>query len=379
MIYSYEEVYFELGQVDRFVSVHFHEGSETHGLLGTNEIMGTFKFIDAEINALEKLRGSNALPRTEAKVKFFPASPENFSEAVLTTMDRDGFLCSDIHVIYKRDNPKENRYIKKGVKEIPNTITVKFDPTGMDIHYANLKLFGKWIERGCTFPDFKWYRYYALLLYYEPETTKEKEVLYSNFEKKELKAEIRCEFLKVKMEKNELSDQEYEELYQLLKPFYEKRHEIAMAELQRSSNNLKELYRDYPAKVRSIPSAVVNFEDDVLVYGTPSIWWDLERHLHIYQRHVREVQMGVNFVSKGVFQYKFKDVKRVIKYVIESVYDEIVEHFKTSPDKIYVRMGSRAINYDGNFYRIDIEPSGRLLTCHPYRTLVEAEEDKVED
>lgn len=379
MIYSYEEVYFELGQVDRFVLIYFHEGSETHKLLGTNELMGTFKFISSEIDDLEKLRGISPLPRTEAKVKFFPAYPENFSEGVLTTLDRDGFLCSDIHSIYKRDNPKENRYKKTGVKELPNTVTVKVDTNEMDIHYVNLKLFGQWMKRNCTFPDFKWNLYYALLLYYEPESIMEKEKVYSNIERKEVKPEIRSEFLKIKMEKNILSDEEYTELYDLLKPFYENRQKIAMTELQRSSNNLKDLYRDYAAKVRCIPRAVVNFEDDVIVYGTPSIWWDLERHLHIYLRHVKEVQMGANFVNKSVFQYKFKDVKQVIQNVIESVYDEIVEHFKANPDKNYIRKNARAINYDGNFYRLEVEPNGRLITVHPYRTLVEAEEDREED
>lgn len=376
MVYSYEEVYFELGQYDRFCHVYFHAGTESEAMIGKNNIMGTFKFTDREIEALEKLRDTKTLPRTQARVKFVPSELEKLNEGAMTFLDRDGFECSDIATVWKRDNPKENRYTKTGIKERPHVIPIRFDPTGFDYHFAYLRLFENWRKRGCTFPDFKWDIYFALLLYYDSDKVSEDKVIYSNFEKKILRDNIRREYLNIRKEKNELSDDEFQELLKLMEPVMSERKELFTRELQRSSNNLKDVYRDYPDQIRRLIMVTVNFENEVLHHGDPSIWWDFERFLHIYMRHVKDVQLGANFATKGVFQYRFKEVKEVIKDVVESVYEDIVEHFKAYPDRTFNRMGSRAINYDGNFYRIEIEPGGRLLAYHPYRTLVEAEADK---
>ena len=43
--------------------------------------------------------------------------------------------------------------------------------------------------------------------------------------------------------------------------------------------------------------------------------------------------------------------------------------------KMYNLFGKRAIYFNGNYYRVEIEPSGRLLTFHPYNDEKEREKD----
>lgn len=108
------------------------------------------------------------------------------------------------------------------------------------------------------------------------------------------------------------------------------------------------------------------FEDDVLLPYEIPIWWDFERFLHIFIRHVKETKIGERFSEKTIFQYKYRDIRRIVENVIKSVYIDIKEHFKEKPTINYRRMGTRSVYYDGIYYRIEIEPSGRLITFHPY-------------
>jgi hypothetical protein len=84
-----------------------------------------------------------------------------------------------------------------------------------------------------------------------------------------------------------------------------------------------------------------------------------------------------NFKNKTVFQYDFKNVRNVITRVIESVSKEIEDEFTANPTKKFGRQGTRAVYYNGNYYRVEIEPSGRLLTFHPYNDDKERENDNL--
>lgn len=116
------------------------------------------------------------------------------------------------------------------------------------------------------------------------------------------------------------------------------------------------------------------FEDEVLLSWSKSIWWDLERFLHIIIRHTSDLQNG-KYKEKTTFQYEFPNIRELIKSVIISVEKEIEEEFKANPNKNFKRQGKRAIYFNGNYYRVEIEPSGRLLTFHPYNDEKEREKD----
>jgi hypothetical protein len=61
--------------------------------------------------------------------------------------------------------------------------------------------------------------------------------------------------------------------------------------------------------------------------------------------------------------------------VLTATNSEIQTHFKTSPTQPFIRRGSRSIYFDGNYYRVDIDKKGRLLTFHPYNTVEEKNND----
>jgi hypothetical protein len=63
------------------------------------------------------------------------------------------------------------------------------------------------------------------------------------------------------------------------------------------------------------------------------------------------------------------------KLVISSQSSEIQEHFKNTPSKNFKRSGKRAVYIYGNYYHVEIEPSGRLLTFYPYENKAASEAD----
>lgn len=364
MRFSYEELYFMYGQYDSFVQIHFCHDIESHQMFEGNYLMGTFRFTNPERIELEKLRGTTP-SRTEKRITFIPSELHSFSEDINTYLDRDGFLCSDICMISQLNLERQNRYIAKGEKEIPNKIEIKFDARGFCAEEAHLWLLSQRIKKGLPLIDFEMMDYYGLMLYFNPDEVRDEKAMYSNFEARELLPEVRFRFLKTKFFVDELNEEETGEFQKLLSQSGKELVEALMLELQKAAESKDEIKRNYSSKARLLYSCLAKFEKETLIAGEFPVWWDMERFIHIYARHVKETQIGNRNQGKSIFQYGFQDVYRIIKIVLEQAENEIVEHFKDSTE-VFVRRGSRAPYYDGHYYRIEIEPNGRLLVFHPY-------------
>lgn len=364
MRFSYEELYFMYGQYDSFVQIYFCVDTQSYKMFDGNYIMGTFRFTNPERVELEKLRGTT-IPRTEKRITFIPSELHSFSEDINTYLDRDGFLCSDIYMISQFNQERQNRYKAKGEKEIPGAIKIDFDARGFCAEKAHLWLLSQRIKKGWPLTDFEMNDYYGLKLFFNREEVVDTKSIYKNFESRELLPQVNFRYLKTKFFVDELTEEENKDFQNLLSVIGKERTNLIMLEFQRATESLDELKNNYSNKVRVLYSCLTKFEDETLLAREFPVWWDFERFLHIYIRHVKETQVGSRYEGKSIFQYKFQDVMRIIKIVVENTEEEIVEHFKNSTG-IFVRRGGRAAYYDGHYYRIEIEPNGRLLTFHPY-------------
>lgn len=363
MRFSYEELYFMYGQYDSFVQIHFCHDTESHKMFEGNYLMGTFRFTNPERIELEKLRGTT-IPRTEKRITFIPSQLHSFTEEINTYLDRDGFLCSNICMISQVNQERKNRYTAKGEKEIPGTLKINFDARGFCAEKAHLWLLSQRIKKGWPLIDFEMNDYYGLKLFFSREEVVDLKEIYENFEARELLPQVNFRYLKTKFFVDDLTEEENKNFQDLLSSIGKDRVNILMLEFQKATESMKEL-KDYAAKVKLLYSCLTKFEDETLISGEFPVWWDFERFLHIYIRHVKETPIGSRNEGKSVFQYGFQDVLRIIKIILEMLEKEIVEHFKNSTGT-FVRRGGRAAYYDGHYYRVEIEPNGRLLAFHPY-------------
>jgi hypothetical protein len=189
----------------------------------------------------------------------------------------------------------------------------------------------------------------------------------------QIKDSIRYYQLKFKQYRTDLSPQEGIEFKEHIKKRFGKRNTILQKEIERSTGKLNEIAVKYGDTIRTLTYLCFYFENELLLPYELPIWWDFERFLHIFIRHVKETKVGERFDEKTIFQYKFDEIQKIVEAVLESVYKDIYLHFKERPKENFRRMGSRSIYYDGNYYRVEIEPNGRLLTFHPYNDSEETE------
>ena len=76
------------------------------------------------------------------------------------------------------------------------------------------------------------------------------------------------------------------------------------------------------------------------------------------------MQIGDRFQVKTRFQYKLKDIKSLLKIIIDKLTPEINQHFEQHPDKDFKRQGSMSYYYNGDYYAIHIRADGLLLTFY---------------
>lgn len=363
MNFSYEEIFSMYGQFDTFVSLHFHPGSDAFNKYGQS-LMGTFIYTLDERRNLEQLLKNENVSRSNKAIKFKPAKAEkSLSEAQRIELDKTGILNGDIYEVATVNRPRQNRFKAVGEKDIPNTLTVNFDPRGIEWNRFKLGMYGSRLGSGYPLIDAEMIEYLALRAYYEELTDEEKKQAL-DAETGRLKAPIRYHYLEIKFMNSDLTPEEDEEFAKLQNERSKPKIDLLKAELTRSSERLKDLAVHHKDPLKRIAVIAAQFEDEVILPYKFPIWWNFERFLHIYIRHVKETKVGERFAEKTIFQYKFKDVRRIIDAVLTSIYPEVEAHFQKTTE-IYRRMGKRAVYYDGIYYRVEIESNGLLRTFHP--------------
>jgi hypothetical protein len=295
MNFSYEELYFMYGQYDAFVTLHFGWNTQSKQMFEGKTIMGTFLFTNQERMELEALRGT-VIPRTEKRMKFVPSELHSFSDEICVYLDRDGLLCSDIFEVDSLMLERRNRYATKGNKEIPG-IKINVDTSDFCADKTTLWVLSQRLKRGEPLIDFEMIGYYGLMLFFFPEMIQANEAIYEDFPGRKTHCSIKFRFLKAKFYNSTLTEEEDAEFQNLIGLIGKSRIETLMAEFTKATENLAEL-KKYETKVRIMYRQLALFDEETLVAGKFPVWWDYERFVHIYMRHVREVQIGSRFEDK---------------------------------------------------------------------------------
>lgn len=379
MNFSYEELYSMYGQYDTFISIVFHRGSESFHKFGST-LMGVIKYTLEERTELENILKKDEIPRTENVIHFTPSELEKLSLEQIEFLDKTGFLCSDIFEVSSVNLPRKNRFIDKKKKEIPNTINIEID--AKDWQDINMITFGflnsRYIKGNPLSPN-EMNQYLGLREYYNKENSISpfKELAYQE-DLATLKNEVRFYELKSKFDDLVINEDEMKEFAQQIISKYSYRENLIKEEIRKSAERLNQLSQEFGDQIERLKDICHKYEERVVLFGEKLIFLNFERFLHIYIRHVTETQIGNRFQGKTVFQYKFDDIIRVISLVMDVASNDIQEHFRNFPDKIYRRMGARSIYYDGHYYRVEIEPNGSLITFHPYNNCEEKDADNEE-
>lgn len=371
MNFSYEELYSMYGQYDKFLTLEFHFNSEAYQLFG-DSIMGTLKYTQEERSLLEQIIISKNIPRSDKRVKISPPTFHELTDEQKVFLDRDGILCSDIRSTLSFNSPVNNLYSYSGKKELPPKIPIQVNISNKEGTELMFGLYKTKLRDGYELAPFEKEEYYGMLAYFHSDklTDEEKEYIFQG-NTDVMKSSVREPFLATKWQMESISDEEKEEIGKLWKDKFDK-NRIALEGAVKGSN-VK--WTDIPLdKLMKLLAVAGSFKEEVLLIGNKPIWWDIDSFLHIIVRHANDLQIG-EYIKKTEFQYNYKDISELIKNVLYSVKNDINDEFRANPSRKYNRHGSRAVYYNGNYYKVEIEPSGRLLTFHPYNDDREREND----
>lgn len=364
MKFSNEEIYLHFGQYDRFVVLEFEPESEAYKIRPS--IMGTFVYSFDDRSRLQGIIDKPIDTRTDTRVRFEPSSSEKLDKEIVTLLDKEGIQCSSIRSITYYDGPIKNDFVQKGEKELKKMI-IPFRTRGIDPFILRLGLLRTRIRTGYGLIPEEKYEYEALEIYFGATSEAQAN------EKSHVHISIRYYYLNIRYYKGNLTAEEEIEFFDLLKARTEEKTSILFKEIEVAGISLSSLVRENKSVYSALLATLIKFDSELLLPYEIPIWWDYERFLHVYIRHVKEMQAGGYTKEKTIFQYGLEDITIVVENVIKQIYPEILEHFKERPDKPFFRIGKRMPYYNGNYYRVDIEPGGRLVAFHPYND----NEDKV--
>jgi hypothetical protein len=190
------------------------------------------------------------------------------------------------------------------------------------------------------------------------------------FEDGILKERARFNFLKGKKYKeiilSESEDNDYKNL--CLKEVQNIIKMIHNAIRKSGPPNVKRAINENFEQIQKLVKQCLDFKSEVILIRTKSIWWDRERMLHIYSAHVEETFLSYynkpGKKEQTLFLHSLSDIKKLIQQVLESIDDEIQNHFINFPNSSYLIKSAKILEFDGNKYAVRINPDGKLMNFH---------------
>jgi len=368
--FSIEEMFSMFGKYDKFISIDFHPNSESAKRFG-NTIMGTLIYNRRERQDLNKILDSENIPRTNGNVKINPSPLCKLSDEQANNLKKIGFLSGDIFEINHTAIDFRDSYLDKSTKKIPGTVNVKFDPTGFNPELMSLYILEKRIlEQNKPLIDEEWDELYSLKILYKISEISDTEWSEKIFKKdsKTIKDSIRYRVLNSKlMREITLTKDESKDFSHLIRIRFLTRAKYVDNEIKKSTNKkFQDFVKENSELIQELKQNAFFFEtENISPFGSKyPVFLDIERYLHIFIRHYKEFQVGDWIGGKTPFLYNFKDIKRLIKIVIEQLQPQIDDAIKDG--KEFNIFDKRAFYFNGDYYVVHIDKNGRLLSFYQH-------------
>ena len=223
------------------------------------------------------------------------------------------------------------------------------------------------LQNGYTLLRHEYVEFYANLFALNPQlvSQEDREKYLLDTDKKTLTKDVSIEILTAKGRKKIVADEELFALNQLLKERKLQRLKVVEKELGISKKQLDKFRELYPNNYKELNVVLTNFETETLSqYKTQyPIYWDYERFIHIYLGHYKNFFIKQSEPNKTPFQYSYRDIRRLACLIIEQLRSDI--ETRLSQGKSYGKWGDKGFYFNGNYYQIRIDSTGKLMQFHP--------------
>ena len=276
-----------------------------------------------------------------------------------------GVDSQDISEILYFTHPPENTFHSRTVRNIDTIeIPISTAPKGEDLnwHYGFRK---KLIKEEIGLSPRERNSYLAGKYYFEKEKLTDLENQEIYFEPTVMNQDIEWEYLTIKYLREEITEDERKRMTKILQIKKSETNQILDKYLQDAGSSLKKLSKENIEQLVDIYIKVLHFHERRLnVVGKTPIYIDVHSYLHIYFRHVEEMQVNKQFEHKDNFQWKEENVFTVMENVIQQINKEIQNYFEKDTKNRYSRYGEQSIYFEGDYYTFHIEQGGRISTFH---------------
>lgn len=360
--FTQAQIYTLGGREDSVFTLTLRTDSESYKKYGES-ITVCFVYNVYDRKALESnAEYLNALPYAKAKL-LVPINEVEKEKELLTT----GILTTDIVEMVVLPPMDMNNTFPSKENRTPNVIEVPFEAEegGRDIIWMYEFMKGQ-KERGVGLmpEDEAAYLAYKLVLERNELTDDEKRRVF-NTDDKIADKQVAYKLLAWKEEADVINDKEKELLNKLRKERISERITLLEFVLDEMGMTLLRFYKDYPKQAEIITEKILTFNDKSFnVTGRFPLYMNFESLLHLYFRHVKEMNVSDQFASRDKFQLEEKDILTVVDIVMKDLNDEYQAFKEENPDSRFYRTNSMAYYYNGDYYNVDVNSDGCLKTFY---------------
>jgi hypothetical protein len=357
------KLYRNIGKYDSVFTIIFKSESELRKILGQH-ITATLCYSKDEREKFEKRDDAFIDKNSNGIIKINIVMPElNVNQKIKYTLD--GINCSEIDRILYSPIPYESESSESSIKEVPNIIKIPYESKNkFDYENLFLGLYSRLINSD------------EILLYDE-------KVEYVGIDTAFHNGKTSSELLK----KLNLTQQEIQKNSIFWISYYSTKEKISLLTLEEKKDyqnhkdiiwykKLKTFFNEiiksgkiaddkfFSEKSDLILKEINKFKTSRFGFGNPLIYWDLESYLHIILRHIRETKIGSANQHKTEIPYRLDDLKTLIQKLLDLINEELEEHFKTNLNIKFYRSGKRAIYFNKDYYSIDIDVDGKIISFY---------------
>jgi hypothetical protein len=362
LLFSVEDMFRLVGQYDKYVIIKFYRTSDAYKKYG-DDVHGNIIYGIKLRNSLTEAIAVENHNRTDGKI-LLDITGKDISK--IQQLKTDGFVASEIYAISTfNDDPNVVVYKKEGVKEIPNTITIPFESGSFDLPRMENMITSWKFGDNSKILDHELLRYYTNQLIIGetvPEEIKEKYLLQDNSIFKE---QVLVQMYSFGLHHDLLTQKQKDYFNDILKMRGDRRWAILKKDLGITENVFQKFKTDHAKEYRNARMILLGFHDETLTENSSQypIYWDEERFVHIYARHY--VDYFINFSTyKGThFQYSYKDIRRLVCLILNNLKEQI--EAALSVGRRFDKYGDQGYYFNGNYYTLRIEETGRLMTFFP--------------
>ncbi|KAA9327243.1 hypothetical protein F0P96_18595 [Hymenobacter busanensis] len=365
-MYTPLRIYETLGKFDKAVNISFRRGSATHEAFG-DDINVVFMYTQVEREGMDALlaNGEAGEPTGYIKARYLGFDLPDDKVRLLTS---PGILSSDITSILSATwSPEKNTFHSTDTRQL-NKIEVPFRrlPKGGDYNW----MYGFDKERvaeGIGLSPYERSVYLGRKLYFEPDSLTAEEHV-EMLDDNGIVEDVEREYLAVLYKREEANEEQKKNLLALLKKHRADRFKALDDELKKIGSSIKKLIKVDEDKAGELLLSVVQFSERRLnITGKYPIYLDLKGFLHIWMRHVEDMKINQQFANKDNYQWEEPDVIRVMGHIVEQINEEVQAYFDATPNTRFSKYGRESVYYEGDYYTLHIEPSGRIDTMHKNR------------